>query len=116
LHYPRIDMEAVQRFGETSLVSVIGEALQAAGTTVDGVDHYVIGHVLPEVAASAAQRLGVPATRISVPASRHGHLTAAALPVALSEDVANGTLASGATVCLAASGAGFCWGAAILTL
>jgi len=36
--------------------------------------------------------------------------------VALSEDVASGALAAGATVCLAAAGAGFAWGAAVVTL
>ena len=39
-------------------------------------------------------RLGVPAARLINATARHGHLTAAALPVALSEAVAAGTLGS----------------------
>jgi 3-oxoacyl-[acyl-carrier-protein] synthase-3 len=43
-------------------------------------------------------------------------LTAATLPVALSEAMATRRLEPGQTVCLAACGAGFTWGAAVLTL
>ncbi len=115
-HFPAIDVDAVRRFGEESLPAVIHEALQRADVQPDRVDRYIIGHVFPEVAERVAARVGIPASRLNVPASRYGHLTAAALPVALSEEVASGRLGAGATVCLAASGAGFAWGAAVLTL
>jgi 3-oxoacyl-[acyl-carrier-protein] synthase-3 len=115
-HFPAIDFDSVRRFGEASLPAVIHEALHAAGTTPERVDRYIIGHIMPEVAETVGTRLGVPASRLNIPAARHGHLTAAALPVALSEDVSSGTLGAGATVCLAASGAGFAWGAAVVTL
>jgi 3-oxoacyl-[acyl-carrier-protein] synthase-3 len=115
-HFPTIDLDSVRRFGEASLPVVIQEALQAADATVEQVDRFIISHLLPQVAETAAKRLGVPSARLDIPAARHGHLTAAALPVALSEEVSSGRLGPGATVCLAASGAGFAWGAAVLTL
>lgn len=115
-HFPTIDLDAVRRFGEESLPAVIGEALQAAKVKPDAVDRYIVAHVLPEVAEAAGARLGVGGTRLNVPAARFGHLTAAALPVALSHEVAEGKLGAGATVCLAAAGAGFAWGAAVVTL
>jgi len=115
-HFIAIDFDAVRRFGEASLPAVIEEALQKAQTPADRVDRFVIAHVLPDVAEGSGRRLGIPSSRVNVPAARHGHLTAAALPVALSEEVAAGQLGPGATVCLAASGAGFAWGAAVVTL
>jgi len=115
-HFMTIDLDAVRRFGEESLPAVIREALQAAQTLPEQVDRYIIAHVMPDVAETVGTRLGIPPARLSIPASRHGHLTAAALPVALSEEVAAGALGAGATVCLAASGAGFAWGAAVITL
>jgi 3-oxoacyl-[acyl-carrier-protein] synthase-3 len=115
-HFLSLDFDAVRRFGEESLPLVIGEALQAAAMRPEQIDRYIVGHVFPEVAESVGMRLSIPSSRLNVPAARHGHLTAAALPAALSEDVAAGTLGAGATVCLAASGAGFAWGAAIVTL
>jgi 3-oxoacyl-[acyl-carrier-protein] synthase III len=116
LHFPSLDVEAVRSFGEESLPAVIQEALHAAATLPEQIDRYVIAHVLPDVVETVGGRLGIPASRLINPGARHGHLTAAALPVALSEEVAAGTLGAGATVCLAASGAGFAWGAAVVTL
>ncbi len=115
-HFITVDFDAVRRFGEESLPAVIREALRTADTKPEQVDRYIIAHLLPEVAESAGARLGIPAARLNVPAARHGHLTAAALPAALSEEVAAGSLGTGATVCLAAAGAGFAWGAAVVTL
>jgi len=115
-HFPRIDFDSVRRFGEASLVAVIGEALQQASLTAERIDRFIIGHLLPDVAEQVGRRLGIDRTRLSIPAQRHGHLTAAAVPVALSEAVASGALGPGAMVCVAASGAGFTWGAAVLTL
>jgi 3-oxoacyl-[acyl-carrier-protein] synthase-3 len=115
-HFPTIDFEAVRQFGEESLTTVIREALEKAGTVPAHVDRYIVAHVLPEVAENIAVHLQIAPARLNIPAQRYGHLTAAALPVALSEEVAAGQLGPGATVCLAASGAGFAWGAAVLTL
>jgi len=115
-HFLILNADPVRRFGEESLSAVIHEVLAKAQMGVTNVDRFIIGHVFPDVAENVAQRLGVERARLNVPARRYGHLTAAALPVALSEEVARGTLGPGATVCLAASGAGFAWGAAVITL
>jgi 3-oxoacyl-[acyl-carrier-protein] synthase III len=115
-HFPAIDVEAVRRFGEESLPAVIDEALEKAHLRPQQVDRYVISHLFPEVAERVGARVGAAPARLNNPSARYGHLSAAALPVALSEEVAEGTLGAGATVCLAASGAGFAWGAAVLTL
>jgi 3-oxoacyl-[acyl-carrier-protein] synthase-3 len=115
-HFPTLDVDCVRRFGEVSLPAVIREVLAKAQVDVAGVDRFIIGHVLPDVAETVGVRLGVEASRLNVPAARHGHLTAAALPVALSDEVARGALGAGATVCLAACGAGFAWGATVITL
>jgi 3-oxoacyl-[acyl-carrier-protein] synthase III len=115
-HFITMDFDAVRRFGEESLPAVIGEALHAAAVRPEQIDRYIIGHIFPDVAESVGARLGIPASRLNVPAARHGHLTAAALPTALSEEIGEGRLGEGATVCLAASGAGFAWGAAVVTL
>lgn len=115
-HFPTLNVDLVRRFGEETLPAVIREALSKAGVDVGNVDRFIIGHLFPDVAESVGRQLGIEASRLNVPAARHGHLTAAALPVALSEEVARGSLGENATVCLAACGAGFAWGAAVITL
>ena len=115
-HFITMDIDTVRSFGEESLPAVIGEALAAANMTPAQIDRFIISHVFLDVAETVAERLNISPSHLNIPAARHGHLTAAALPTALSEEVAAGTLGTGDTVCLAAAGAGFAWGAAVVTL
>jgi 3-oxoacyl-[acyl-carrier-protein] synthase-3 len=114
--FPTLDFDTVERFGREHLPAAVREALAAAQSDVDSVDCFVLSHILPEVAESAAAALALPRSRWINAGEAHGHLTAATLPVALSEAVGDGRLGKGATVCLAACGAGFAWGSAVLTL
>src|SRR5690606_1083879 len=105
-HYPRIDREHVAAFAAEQLPAVVREAVAKAGGGLDGIDAVVMSHALPGVVERAAGALGLPADRVIDAGAAHGHLTAATLPVALSEALASGRLARGARVCLAACGAG----------
>ena len=115
-HYPTLDFDAVASFGREALPAVVGEALAKADRSVDRVDCFIVSHIVPGVAAAAAQTLQIPSDRFIDAGSAHGHLTAATLPAALSEAMSAGRLRTGQSVCLAACGAGFAWGAAVLTL
>jgi 3-oxoacyl-[acyl-carrier-protein] synthase-3 len=115
-HFPCINTDAVRRFGEESLPAVVREAVEEAELQLEDVDLYVLSHVFPDVAENAGGSLGLPSSRVLVCGGRHGHLSAASLPVALSEATLSGSVARGATVCLATSGAGFAWGAAVIRL
>ena len=115
-HFPSLDVEHVERFGVERLPEVVREALAAAGTTIDGVDCFILSHVLPSVVERSAAALNIPAAKLVTAGSVHGHLTAASLPVALNEARAAGRVGAGARVCLAACGAGYAWGAAVLTM
>jgi 3-oxoacyl-[acyl-carrier-protein] synthase-3 len=114
--YPRIDREHVTSFAAEQLPAVVREAVGKAGGGLDGIDAFVMSHALPGVVERAAGALGLRADRVIDGGAAHGHLTAATLPVALSEALASGRLARGARVCLAACGAGYAWGAAVLRL
>ncbi len=116
LHYPRLDRDHLEEFALDHLPAVVREALAQGGVGVEDVDAFILSHILPGVAARAVEALGVPAARFIDAGEAHGHLTAATLPVALSEALAAGRLARGARVCLAACGAGYTWGAAVLRL
>lgn len=115
-HYPRLDRDHVAAFGREHLPAVVNEALAKAGLRPARVDAFVLSHVLPDIVADSARALGLGAAHVIDAGAAHGHLTAATLPVALSEALANGRLARGARVCLAACGAGYGWGAAVLRL
>lgn len=115
-HYPTLDFDAVAAFGREALPAVVREASARAGRGLDGVDCFIFSHILEGVVPAAADALGIASGRVVDAGAAHGHLTAATLPVALSEAVESGRLGPGSSVCLATCGAGFAWGAAILTL
>jgi 3-oxoacyl-[acyl-carrier-protein] synthase-3 len=115
-HYPALDVPAVEQFGRGRLPGVVNEALSAARVTTADVDCFLLSHVLPGVARKAAERLAIPPAKLIDAGAAHGHLTAATLPVALSEAIESRRLRPGMRVCLATCGAGFAWGAAVLTL
>lgn len=116
VHYPTMDVDAVASFGRDALPAVIREALAKAKRGLETVDCFIVSHILPDVAAAAAATLQIAGDRFINAGSAHGHLTAATLPIALSEALAAGRVRSGQTICLAACGAGFAWGAAVLTV
>lgn len=115
-HFPVIDFEAVAAFAREHLGAVATEALEKSGWKWKEVDAVVFGHLFPEVAHDCARQLGLSPEQTLVPAESYGHLTAAALPVAVSEALASGRLRRPAKVLLAACGAGFAWGAAAVEL
>lgn len=115
-HFPRIDAGKVEAFIIETMPSVINETLAKADLAADRVDRWILSAVFPGAADAVADSMRLPRDRVDVPSARHGHLTAAALPVALSEAYDSGQLTDGMTVGLAACGAGFAWGAAIVEL
>ncbi len=115
-HFPQIDFDVVATFGREHLESVVRETLAQAGVTIDQIDCLFLSHLLPEVGEGVASVLGIPSSRFVNASAAHGHVTAASLPVVLSEARAAGRVGAGDRVCVAACGAGFAWGAAVLTL
>lgn len=114
--YPRIDFDAISAFGRERIAEVVRTVVGEADVRLEQIDCFIFSHLLPAVAEDAATALGVPSSRLRVAGVEHGHLTAASLPVALSEALEAGVLAAGARVCLATCGAGYTWGAAVLEL
>jgi 3-oxoacyl-[acyl-carrier-protein] synthase-3 len=115
-HYPKIDFDAVAEFGREHLADAVRRALSEAAVSVDDVDCFVLSHILPEVAEDVAAGLSLGSSKVRIAGVEHGHLSAASLPVALSEAVESGQVGPGARVCLATCGAGFTWGAALIRL
>ena len=92
------------------------EALERAGLTVDDIDLFVAHQANVRIIEAAAAELGMPREKVVVNIDRVANTSSASIPLALAQAERDGPPASPATtVALAAFGAGFVWGAGIVS-
>jgi 3-oxoacyl-[acyl-carrier-protein] synthase-3 len=101
--------EAVRRLSESTL-----QAIEQAGVSLDEVDLFVYHQANARILAAVGERLGLDRSRVIDCIDRYGNTSSATIPLALAEARDRGLLAPGATVLLAAFGAGFTWGAGVI--
>jgi 3-oxoacyl-[acyl-carrier-protein] synthase-3 len=77
---------------------------------------FLMHYLDPRVARRAADRAGLPPTRVIATAEAAGHVAAGGIPIALTDARAAGRVGPGDVVCCAAFGAGMSWGAVLLRL
>jgi len=88
--------------------------LDRNGLTADDLALFVPHQANLRIMDSAARRLELPAEKMMVNIDRYANTTAATIPTALHQAAAAGRLRRGDNVVLAAFGAGFTWGGALL--
>ena len=110
----RMQGHDVYRAAVGCLSDVTVELLTAEGLTIDDVDLFVYHQANARITRAVGERLGLPADRVVDCISEQGNTGAATLPLALSHAAANGMLRPGDRVLLAATGAGFIYGAGLV--
>jgi 3-oxoacyl-[acyl-carrier-protein] synthase-3 len=105
----------VYRHAVARMVQATGEALDAADLTASDLDLFVAHQANSRIIESAANELGVPHEKLALNVGRVANTSSASIPLALAEAERDGLLAPGATVGLAAFGAGFVWGAGVVS-
>jgi 3-oxoacyl-[acyl-carrier-protein] synthase III len=111
---PFMNGREVFRHAVTKFPAVIREVLDDEGLEPSDVDFLVPHQANLRITEAVRQRMGLPEERVASNIMRYGNTTAASIPLALSEAVADGQVKRGDLVCLAAFGAGFTWGASLL--
>jgi 3-oxoacyl-[acyl-carrier-protein] synthase-3 len=101
--------QAVKRLGEASIA-----AAAAAGVPLRELDLYVYHQANTRILASLAERLGLDPGKVVDAIATLGNTSAASVPLALAQARAEGRLAAGMRVLLAAAGSGFTWGASVV--
>ena len=96
------------------MASVIGEALAANGLTAADIDWLVPHQANRRILDSTAQKLNLDPRKVVVTVDHHANTSAASIPLALSEAVADGRIQPGQIVVMEAMGGGFTWGATIV--
>jgi 3-oxoacyl-[acyl-carrier-protein] synthase-3 len=111
----RMQGREVYRHAVARMTEATREALDAAGLTVDDVDLFVAHQANSRIIESAANELGMPHEKLALNVDRVANTSSASIPLALAQAERDGLLKPGATVALAAFGAGFVWGAGIVS-
>jgi 3-oxoacyl-[acyl-carrier-protein] synthase-3 len=114
LHYVKQDGQAVFKFAVRKTEEICARIMKRNGVTPDDIDLFVCHQANRRIILSAAERLGLAPEKVIINIERYGNTTAATIPLALSDAVAQGQLKKGDLVLLASVGAGFTVGAVLL--
>lgn len=88
------------------MVQASARVLEKCGTTPDQVDLVVPHQANLRIIDAVVSRLGIPMDKVMLTVQRYGNMSAATVPVALTEALAEGRVAPGALVLMPAFGAG----------
>jgi 3-oxoacyl-[acyl-carrier-protein] synthase III len=99
------------RFAVTKMIETTHTALARAGATPDDVTWLIPHQANRRIIDAAAKHLGMASDRVIVNIDRYGNTSAASIPMALSEAVAEGKLKDGDLILFVGFGAGLSWGA-----
>lgn len=99
-------------------VKIQGEAilqtLEKIGMTADELDLVVPHQANIRIIDSAIKRLGIPKEKFYVNLHKYGNTSAASIPIAVDEALAEGRIKKGDVVAVVGFGAGLTWGAGVM--
>ncbi len=110
----RMEGRKVFQHAVQKLAGVAHEALEAAGATPDDVTWMVPHQANIRIIEATAKKTGLPMEKVIVTVQNHGNTSAASIPLALSEAVAEGRIKRGDLLLMEAIGGGLAWGAALM--
>lgn len=113
-HFPKMNGKQVFRWAVEKMPEIALSVLGKVGKTPADVDLFVPHQANMRINQMVAGKLGIPEDRVVHNIERYGNTTAATIPIGLSESWRDGKIKDGSTVLMAAFGAGFTWGAAVV--
>jgi len=114
LHYVKQDGQAVFKFAVRKTEEISRRLLERNGLTAAELDLFVSHQANRRIITAAADRLGLPESKVIINLEMYGNTTAATIPLALADAVREDKLKRGDLVLLASVGAGFTVGAVLL--
>ena len=114
LHYVKQDGQAVFKFAVRKTEEISRVMMQRNNITADDLALFVSHQANRRIITAAAERLGVPESKVMINLERYGNTTAATIPLALTDAMAEGRLKKGDLVLLASVGAGFTVGSVLV--
>ena len=114
LQYIHMDGKAVYRFAVKVMGKTVLSALDKIGMKENDIDWLVPHQANIRIIEAAAKRLNMPMERVIVNIARYGNMSAASIPIALSEAEKDNRFKKGDVVALSGFGAGLTWSSCIM--
>ena len=112
--WPSMNGRFVFKHAATRFPEVILEALEAAGIEKREIDLVIPHQANQRITDSVRMKLELKEDQVYSNIEKYGNTTAASIPIAMSEAIAEGKISDGSLVCLAAFGSGFTWASALV--
>jgi 3-oxoacyl-[acyl-carrier-protein] synthase-3 len=110
-HYIRMEGRETYRFATKTMATTALESVRKAGLQPDDIALFIPHQANVRIVEAVAKGLDLPMDRMYVNLDRYGNTSAASVPIALAEAVAEGRIEVGDNVTMVAFGAGFTSGA-----
>jgi 3-oxoacyl-[acyl-carrier-protein] synthase III len=110
----RMEGREVFRHAVAMITDVVEAAFKATGYTAKDIDWFVPHQANKRIIDGSAHKLGIDPAKVVITVDRHGNTSAASIPLALCDAVADRRIKRGDLVLLEAMGGGFTWGAALI--
>jgi 3-oxoacyl-[acyl-carrier-protein] synthase III len=114
MHYVNQDGQAVFKFAVRKTEEICRRILERNGIDPSQIDLFVSHQANRRIIAAAAERLGLPDSKVIINLEMYGNTTAATIPLALADAVRQDRIKRGDLVLLTSVGAGFTVGAVLL--
>jgi 3-oxoacyl-[acyl-carrier-protein] synthase-3 len=110
----RMEGREVFRHAVAMITDVVEDAFKATGYTAEDVDWFIPHQANKRIIDSSALKLGIAPAKIITTVDRHGNTSAASIPLALADALAERRIRRGDLLLFEAMGGGFTWGAALV--
>jgi len=112
--YLRMEGREVFRHAVAMITDLVEDAFKVAGYSVVDIDWFVPHQANKRIIDGSAHKLGIDPAKVVTTVDRHGNTSAASIPLALADAVADRRIKRGDLILLEAMGGGFTWGAALV--
>ncbi|MDR3510878.1 MAG: ketoacyl-ACP synthase III [Caulobacteraceae bacterium] len=110
----RMQGNQVFRHAVINISEAVEAAAKAAGVQLSQIDWFIPHQANQRILAGVAHRLGIAEERVISTVARHANTSAASIPLAWAEGVADGRIKPGQLLLLEAMGGGLTWGACVV--
>ena len=112
----RMQGNQVFRHAVVNISEAVMAAAEKAGVALSEVDWFIPHQANQRILQGVAHRLGIDESRVISTVAEHANTSAASIPLAMAQGIADGRIKPGQLLLIEAMGGGLTWGAAVIRL